>query len=308
MGFAQQERVALGSQTILTVNGDDQTVAEELLTRLWAVIDEFEQRFSRFLPDSELNALNRQAGKTVTVSQAMYDILLTALALAEKTGGLFNPFILPALNKSGYIQSFHPRDDLQAIDYSLREVAGHASLELLADNRVTIPANSALDLGGIGKGYLLDQLNQHLSPNLLGYWLSLGGDILVKGVDNHNLAWEVAIDDAFKPGQDAAYVTSPLKQSLAIATSSVTKRQGVKQGKSWHHIIDPRTGQPATSDIISATICHPSAMTADVLASCLIIRGSADAEAWLNKLGVSDAFIQKDTTNMVFGEHIFRTA
>ncbi len=280
---------ALGSSISLTLLADDQTAVTPLFDLLFLTINDFEQRFSRFLPDSELTRLNQQAGQKTTISRPMHALLETSRQLAVISQGMFNPMILPGLVRSGYAGSID--DDFKlhhpALDYSRRRVYTLESLKL-GEQWVELPADAALDLGGIGKGYLLDELaklvdEQHLD----NYWLSLGGDIICSGQDIDGADWQVAIASALSKKPIKPTITCGTAK-LAIATSGTIKRRG----DNWHHLIDPATQRPAVTDILSATVIAERGVLADVLAKTVVIGGQVMADDYLNRKLLSAYLLQ----------------
>jgi len=280
MNRFQQQHHALGSEVFLTlVTEKDETATNRLFDRLLKHITAFEQQFSRFLPDSELTRFNQQAGRRTVVSPSFGRLLKAAKSLAERTGGLYNPFVLPALQRAGYLGSWpKPEADLAATNFTTRKLVAVDQLSI-GDLWAKIPETAALDFGGIGKGYLLDELAEMLdTQKLVGYWLSLGGDIICSGHDLDNQEWQVAVQNAVELGKNVQTIVNQQSRKLAIATSGITKRQGIKNGQTWHHIIDPRTGHPADTNILTVTVTADKAANADVYAKCIVIAGAEQAE------------------------------
>lgn len=285
----QQTAKALGSDVLLTLVVKDDKAAKEVFRTLWAKINVFEKRFSRFLPDSELSRLNAAGGKSVDISAELRDLLRAAMYYAKQTGGLYNPFVLPALQQAGYVGSWPtPAKHHKDLDFSDRKLISIDQLELNGTS-VSLPADAALDFGGIGKGYLLDQLGDYVdSQDIAGYWLSLGGDILCSGFDLEKRTWKIGVADAQNPDEIAANITNDSGSRCAIATSGITRRKGTD----WHHIIDPRTGKPASTDILNATLMDESATAADVYAKCLVVLGSESAAEFIKERSLSAALLQ----------------
>lgn len=191
----QQTFYALGSDVTLTIVHDHSaSYGEQLFKTLRQSITEFEQRFSRFLPESELTHFNQQAGKHVPISTAFKALMAAAKTMARATDGLYNPFILPALQVNGYMGSWpHPEVHDSATDFSMRKFAKPENIIIRTD-WASIPADTAIDFGGIGKGYLLDQLAAIADGEILnGYWFSVGGDIICAGYDDSDVCWRIGI-------------------------------------------------------------------------------------------------------------------
>jgi FAD:protein FMN transferase len=288
-----ETKLALGSDVTFVVVCESAAAATRVLQNLWRQTFLFERRFSRFLPMSELSEFNRKAGQKTPVSPEFRELLLAARQLGEQTEGLFNPFVLPALQRAGYTRSFVAQyaDDEQE-DYSGRQVVRVTALEVGAE-WAQIPYGTALDMGGCGKGYLADQLAASLPRDVVrGYWLSLGGDIAAGGHDEQGRPWTVRIQGEQGAGHDLSAVIQGSAAPFAVATSGTGVRRGRKRGRAWHHIIDPRTLTPAKTDVRLATVHANTTLQADVLASCAIILGSAEAPAWLRRQGVLGAVLQ----------------
>jgi thiamine biosynthesis lipoprotein len=259
---------------------------------LWLHIFRFEQQFSRFLSDSELSRFNRGAGLRQVISPEFREHLLASQRMSKLTDGLYNPFVLPALQRAGYLHSMVARYRDDPVDnYEHRQLTTHHKL-LVGDDWAQIPPNTALDLGGSGKGYLGDKLANLARGwrDVSGFWFSLGGDIVAGGFNQVGRPWVVGVEaiDGGLAGQVSAAGSEP----FAVATSSTAYRAGRKQGKRWHHIIDPRTQQPAVSDLVSASVTAPSALLSDVLASCLIILGSQTAQTFAKISGARGCLLQ----------------
>jgi thiamine biosynthesis lipoprotein len=297
-----QTRIALGSPIHLTlISENNSVITDEIFRNLWLNIFEFELRFSRFLPDSELSEFNRSAGFRHQISPDFVQILHAAKNMATLTEGIYNPFILPALQRAGYKRSMvaaHSQDSLD--DFKERGVPSMDRLEI-GDGWACIPYNSAIDLGGCGKGYLGDLLADYIDSQngINGYWLSLGGDIVARGCDQDNLPIVIQIDDLTALHTMAGERLTSGDRRYAVATSSVLRRRGVENGRKWHHLIDPRTNEPTNTDINTASVCAATSLLADVLASCAIILGIEKALDFLNRKGAEGVILQTKQKKLV---------
>lgn len=299
-----QSQIALGSQVVLVLVCDNEEKAVECFRQLWLHIFEFERQFSRFLPASELSQFNRAAGLRQPISPEFYKLLQAVKKMASLTNGLYNPFILPALQRAGYTHSMvaaHRHDSVD--DFSNRSVTQPDALEL-SDTWASIPYGTAIDVGGCGKGYIGDDLAQLAETfDLSGYWFSLGGDVIAGGTDQNGEPWIVQVESTTKPAAIAGKVVTSSSGQCAVATSSTTQRKGLKNGKAWHHLIDPRTSTPAATDICTASVSAGSALIADTLASCAVILGSRQAPAFVNTRGAGGGLLQTKSGKLIcFGD------
>lgn len=286
--------MALGCDTTLVIVTDDPPEqVGAIFNLLWLTIFQFERKFSRFIPASELSMFNRNAGIKTPVSNDFKELLLSAKKMAELTDGLFNPFVLPSLQRAGYMQSSIAKYSLdESLNVSTRQAAPIQMLEII-DDSATIPANTALDMGGIGKGYLADKLAKMSElSSAQGFWFSLGGDVVAKGLDVDGKPWQISIQDASRPS-DILAIKMAAKQSItSVASSGTIIRKGVNNNMPWHHIIDTRTGEPAQTDILLATVKAQSACLSDVLAKCAVILGSEEAPLFLTNNNISSYVLQ----------------
>ncbi len=293
------EKQALGGlATITLVTSLPSSIVHEKLASLWREIFYFEKKFSRFLPNSELTRFNKKAGIRVPVSPEMRSVLRAAQTWAVRTDGLYNPFILPALQRAGYKHSaVEGYQDDQTPDYTDRHSMPAASLEI-SDDWACIPHQAALDLGGMGKGYLLDALTAKLQhPAIVGFWLELSGDIISYGTDQDGRPIVIGIQSAKDTQQRHKKLQIVVDGSLLGVATSGTFRRTAEKSELRHHIIDPRTGMSAETDVVLATVCAPTALAADILASCAVIMGATKAPAFLAGCNASAWVLQYITAS-----------
>ena len=243
-------------------------------------IEAGERRFSRFLHISELSQLNRTAGQWFNASQEMMDLLQKARHFFDATNGLFDPSVLPDLIRAGYDRSM---DEIRAENSIVSSAASERKPKAdfrgiefdLDSSRVRLPKDMQLDFGGIAKGWIVDQAVTLLSRYSDACAVNAGGDMRFIGHSPIGLGWPVELEDPRDPSQSLARLTV---NHGAVATSSVTKRTWKQSEKNRHHLIDPRTGEPAQSDWLCATVIADDAVTAEVYAKALLIGGPAEVE------------------------------
>ncbi|MEI7838507.1 MAG: FAD:protein FMN transferase [bacterium] len=293
MEFRYQKKLdCLGSQAFLTIITDQgNNFKDEIFKELINKINVFENAFSRFLSQSELTKFNELAGKKTKISPEFRDILIVTKKMSELTNNIFTPFILPSLQKAGYITSWTNKDVVSP-DFKNRINSPDFSINIGSD-WAEIPKDSALDLGGIGKGYLLDQLSDFLkSKKIDNYWLSLGGDIICDGQDINNKPWCINCSDAINTNLTIDSIENTNGRKLAIATSGVTKRKGFRNNKAWNHIIDPKTNEPISSNILTVTVTANNAVTADVMAKYILIEGLSKAKQLIEDGQINGFLVQ----------------
>jgi thiamine biosynthesis lipoprotein len=165
---------------------------------------------------------------------------------------------------------------------------------------ITLPQGVGLDLGGIAKGWAVQQVGQTLGR--LGPALGdAGGDIVCVGSPPPaGSTWQIGISDPHHPDTDLALLT--LKDE-AVATSSLARRHWLNQGTVAHHLIDPRTGAPAITDLISVTVIAPRLPDAEIYAKVTLILGQTKGLAYLSaQPGVSALLVSNDGRPIICGK------
>ena len=247
-----------------------------LLKALPDWIESVEARLSRFRPASELMHLNAQAGEWVVLGEVLFANVQAAKHAARLTDGAFNPLILPALLASGYDRSFEAVSQPPTTEPVPAMV--WRAIEIRLDTReVRIPAGSALDLGGIAKGWTAETLANDLAP--YGACLvNIGGDLVGRGAPADLPGWEVQVADPFG---DSPLATLWLRDASLVTSGVDFRRWQGRDGRPHHHIMDPFTGKSADTDVLTVTIHHPTATTAEAYAKAVLLRGADAGLNWL---------------------------
>ena len=279
---------AMGTDVHVVVAEDD----HELLDGALAAIVDLERRWSRFLPDSELSAMNAHAGRPVIVSAATFDLVARAVAGWSETDGRFDPTVHDAVVAAGYDRTF--AEIGIAPDSGAVPVPGPASIDLdPALSAVTLPPHVRLDLGGIGKGAAADLASAEvMRRGAAGVCLSIGGDVRVRGASPFGASWPLTLPTAGGDTRSIELVDG------AACTSTTTRRTWRTTTGSAHHLIDPSTGRPADSDLATATVCASRAADAEILTKSAIVQGAPGAIAELTRLGL-DAILETTSGEII---------
>jgi FAD:protein FMN transferase len=267
-----------------------------------AFIDECEQRFSRFLPASEIAGLNRSAGEWIHVSPDMMDLLQLSVKYHHATDGLFDPSILPELKHVGYDRSMDEIRARRAVaSIPVSKTTSRASFDALTldpvNHRVRLPRAMELDLGGLAKGWIVEKAAELLHRYVDVCGVSAGGDILFIGRPLDGMDWDVYLEDPRSPTQSLAQLHIP---SGAVATSSIMKRTWSQGQIVRHHLIDPRTGEPAETRWLSVTGIASNIVDADVYAKAILIGGETAASRLL-EAGLHLTYLAVDSDGNISG-------
>lgn len=254
------------------------------------LFSEWEQTLSRFLPDSELSRLNQQAGTPVVVGDLLYSVLTTALTAAQATEGVYDPALLDQLIQAGYDRTFDDLPDMRfAPVFPGAPGGGWRGIQVdPGRQRVTLPAGIKLDFGGIAKGMAVDAALEELDANGIDTALvNAGGDLAVLGLPPDTDQWPIAV-----PGWNQFW-TIPLHHG-AMATSGIARRHWRQGNTLQHHLLDPRTGAPAQSDLWSVTVVADRCEQAEVAAKVAFILGSLQGADFLRKHRIAGLLVHQD--------------
>lgn len=255
----------------------------------------FEARFSRFKADSELSRFNARHMEKQTVSEEFLTLLHKSGEYHLFTEGLFNPTILPALEQEGYVKSrlegFTSPDMPTANDSPILSLSNID----IDEKMLTVDTHGAkIDFGGIGKGYVIDQVALTLrSRGYTDFLIDAGGDLYAAGKNQMKQypAWTIDIEHPKYPEQSLATL---MLTDMAATTSGINRRHWINGTQVKHHIIDPRTGQSAETDIVSATVVAETAALADVLAKSILILGHEAGEAFALRKNIAAILANAD--------------
>jgi thiamine biosynthesis lipoprotein len=246
-----------------------------------AFLERFDAALSRFRPESELCRLNASTETEVPASPLLRAAISAGLAAAELTGGLVDPTLVPQLEAAGYDRT--RREPELPLAEALKTAPARAPAApnqqapwrrvTVDDHSIARPPGTRLDTGGTGKGLAADLLAEHLE----GRWaLDIGGDLRVNG------AFEV---DVRHPLTHETVHTLQLTDQ-AVATSGIdTRLWRAPDGSPRHHLIDPSTGTPAWTGLISVTALAPTALEAEARAKAALLSGPNHAPKWLCQHG-----------------------
>ena len=212
-------------------------------------IQALEARLSRTREDSLVSVLN-QNGAAQDLSAAEQALLSEALTFRDATGGAFDITIAPVMDAWGFTGDSYRVPAQDELDALLENV--NSDEIRLSGSSVTLGAGQAIDLGGIAKGYTSDCVEAVFRENKIESGkISLGGNVFVLGGKPDGADWRVGIRDPQDENALAAVLT--LRDAYAI-TSGGYERYFTENGNTYHHIIDPSTGYPADSGLLSVTV------------------------------------------------------
>jgi thiamine biosynthesis lipoprotein len=247
-------------QATLRGDGDVEALARDLAADLARV----DLAMSPFRPDSALTRFNLAAAGWHEADADFVAVTAEALRVAALTRGAFDPSVGPDVGRYG----FGPIDGQRAGNFG--GFATHATAISKADALLT------LDLCGIAKGFALDLMAARIAgAGYRDFLVELGGEVVAAGADTNGAPWQVGI--AHPLGGLHTVIDAG---GLAVATSGDAINAYEVGGRRYSHIIDPATDEPVVNDVASVTVLAPSAMTADALATALMVMGPEQGMAF----------------------------
>ena len=217
-------------------------------------------RLTRFDPSSDVSRLNASGGRWLAVSAELEVLLRESMRAFELSNGLVNVAVLPALLAAGYTRDFAAGPTARS---AAPRIPPLTEVLQLRPGEARLVHGGAIDLGGIAKGWLADRVAERLGENVL---VNLCGDLYARGGGERGEGWPVGFGDK-----------TLLLKDLGAATSGTTKRSW----KGGHHLIDPRTGLPAQSDLSEVSVLASTATDAEIFAKVALLLGSREAPRWL---------------------------
>lgn len=268
-GPAKKSVFAMDTYMTLTAYGDR---APEALDAAEKEIHRIEELVSTGISSSEISRCNQDG--EADISEDTSYLIRRSVELCKDTGGLFDITVYPLMKAWGFTdQNYRIPDDSELSGLlakvgadEIRLEEGHVNLE---------KPGMELDLGGIAKGYtsgrVMDIFRDYGIEHAV---ISLGGNVHTLNDKPDGSFWKVAVED---PSDTSDYIGILRVKNKAVITSGSYERYFRKNGKTWHHIIDPRTGYPADSGLVSVTIVSEDGTLADGLSTALFIMGKEEA-------------------------------
>lgn len=277
--------------TVMRITGRGRA-AQETVAVAEQAVNGLDRLLSRTREESEIWALNHADGEWVEVSDDTLAVLTTALAVAEETGGAYDPTVAPLTDlwQIGTEDAHIPAAEdiaaaLETVDYRNVELDG---------NRVRLQNGAQLDLGGVAKGWAGGNV---LDPSsLTGALLELGGNVSCFGRKaDGSTAYTIGVAN---PDDNSTYIATVAVTDGCAVTTGDYERYFIEDGVRYHHVFDPATGYPADSGLRSVTVVmdYADGGLADGYSTALFVMGLKDGLAFCEAHGLAAAFVTADKT------------
>lgn len=253
------------------------------------------QLMSTYINDSELSQFNQwNSTEPFIMSPQTIEVLNEAKRLGDMSSGLLDVTIGPLINLWGFGPQSRPEKiPSDELIQATQQLVGLDKLTIGPTwASKTIP-NLYVDLSTIAKGYAVDQVAELLQTHKIqNFLVEIGGEMRISGLKASGIPWKIAIE---KPQAQQRAVQEIISiGDNAVATSGDYRIYYEQDGIRYSHLINPNTGYPITHNVVSATVIHPSSMTADGLATALIVMGKDKALALATKYDIAVILITKE--------------
>ena len=271
--------------------------AERLQALLDVRLRQINASMSTWDPHSEITRINAAPIDTpLQLSADLRTVLGAALVLSRATDGAFDPTVGPLVNLWGFGPNHATADPLPGAVAEVKRRIGYRHAELEGDVLTKTRQGLQLDLSAIAKGFAVDALAQVLEANrITDYVVEIGGDLVVRGHNAQGQPWAIGIErpDEDAPPGDALQAVVRLT-SGALATSGTYRHFRHTKAGLRHHIIDPRTGYPTNPTLAEVSVYAPNCMTADGIATALMVLGVREGLAWVEaRPGIEALFVEE---------------
>jgi thiamine biosynthesis lipoprotein len=242
--------------------------------------------------------------ENIEVSDTLWDVFQYSLSAETITNGLVTPTVLDAMLEAGYDQNFD----------TLRRYKSQHGLQILSavnplsvvtwDERsqtICLPYGVHLDFGGVAKGWAAHQTAERLKEYGSAL-MNAAGDIAISDSLANSEPWKIGVRNPFE--QDIDFETLKLNR-CGVATSGRDRRHWSQNGLPRHHIIDPNTGRPAETDVMTATVVAPTVMEAEAVAKAVLILGVGEGLKWIESDPVLAGIIVLENGHTLYSQRMY---
>lgn len=302
----QESRFALGTYNQVTVYAPSEEQGQKIIEAVFVRVDEIENLMSSNIEDSDISRLNAQAGESaVTVDTETFHMLQLGKEYKELTDGTFNIGIGALINLwdiGGDNQRVPEETEIEAL-------LNHFDLDQLTLNAESYEAKiedpeMTLDLGGIAKGYAVDEAIRVIEEHGIEHAIvDFGGDVYVLGGNPDGNEWRIGIS---KPVIGESGVMGRLFSSdMSVVSSGDYERYFTEEGQLYHHILNPSTGYPADNQLSSVTVISDTALEGDILSTAIFVMGLEDGLSFVNDLEDIEAILITENKEVYVTPGIF---
>lgn len=296
------ERSGLYFDTYVSItlyDTDNVNCADETLK----ICEKYDNLFSISKPDSDITKINNAGTESVTVDKDTCEMLSLAQKFSSECNGSFDVSIYPVSK----LWDFHTKDGIVPSNTDIEK-----ALEYIDFNNIIIDTdnncvtktdkNVQIDPGAVAKGYIADKIKEYLiSCNIDKAVINMGGDLCILGSKTPNNGFKIAIKN---PDSDESVLECLELNDISVATSGIYERCFTVNDTLYHHILDPKTGYPAATDIKSISIISDSSAYCDMVCTSCIVMGLNDSIKFIDNAPNIEAVILDTSNNIHYSKGI----
>jgi thiamine biosynthesis lipoprotein len=257
-----------------------------------SLLAEIDQSLSLYNPTSIISRFNNNEPGTLA-DEMFTEVFAKSIEVNRLTNGAFDITVGPIVNALGFGSGDTLKVDSAMID-SLRFFVGMEKVKLEKDRLIKSGEQVRIDMNALAQGYSVDLVAEFLEQHKIRhYMVEIGGEIRAKGKNDRNQTWKIGIDKPLEgndiPGENLQAIIRLNNSSLA--TSGNYRKYYVRDGIKYVHTIDPETGYPVMSNLLSATVVADDCMTADAYATALMVFGVERSIDFLKENDFLDAYL-----------------
>jgi len=247
---------------------------------------EIENLLSAYIPESDVSRINTaQQGLQTVVSRECFSLIERALYLSHKTNGAFDISIKPALDLWGFGKEETVPNDEELLEVTKKVNYENIKLNYGNSSVILFEEGMKIDLGGIAKGYCADEAVRILKENNIeSAYIDFGGNVVTLGekplglferirYGKRNRPFVIGVQDPTKARGETVDIIEAKEDVCSIVTSGGYERYFEQDGKTYHHILDPKTGRQPENDILSVTVKSVSSTDGDALSTAIFVLG-----------------------------------
>jgi len=222
---------------------------------------------------------------SMQVDSLFIDVFEMAVKIAKETDGAFDPTIAPIVNFWGFgFEEIQNKDE--KVHAGLMETVGYENLSIKDCLLVKTHPNTQLDFNAIAQGYTVDLIAQELQKiGIHDYMIEVGGELICKGLNAEGQMWRIGIDKPTEKIEEKRFQAIIEVDNKAVASSGNYRNFNVdeKNGEKYVHTIQPKSGMPIQSNLLSVTIVSESCIEADAYATACMVMGLEESIAFIDK-------------------------
>lgn len=291
-----QSDIAMGTIVSANIYTTGQEEGVEAATSIFSRLKEIEKNYISWREsESEIACVNESAGNSegTEITGKMEEYLTQTLEIAQKSNGALDPTI-GELSRLWDIDGENPKVPSQEEINALLRSEGYKNVTC-SNQKVQLVENTSIDLGAVGKGIGCDEAKELLKQQteVTGAVISVGGSILTYGEKEDGSPWSVAVTEPLHSGESYMGVLA-LEGENYVSTSGDYEKYFEQDGVRYHHILDPKTGYPAESGLISVTIVTKNGLLSDGLSTACFVLGLEEGMELIEKYQAEAVFIDKN--------------